>query len=284
MYSFNDVGLCCGSLLQADFRGLAEAASKAGFSSISLWPTLFYPALEEGLSEQDMRTILADNGLHVTELDPLMSWLPLDLSADDMAGSFLAFSEDDFYRMADALGARSLNLIQQAESPISDTERTDLISALCGRAQSHGLTVSIEFLPWSPIGNLEVALDLVRSVGCENFGVNIDTWHHFRSGGTVNQLARVDSSLITAVQLNDTAETPWDNIIEETSMGRLLPGEGHSDTHAVLNALFSAGVDVPLNVEVFSSDLMSIPAQQAAKKMADSMRRLLSPAATKLGR
>ena len=60
MYTFEQVGLCCGSLLQADFRGLAEAAGQAGFKSISLWPTLFYNARESGLSLADMRAILAD--------------------------------------------------------------------------------------------------------------------------------------------------------------------------------------------------------------------------------
>ena len=52
------LGLCCGSLIQADFRGLVEAASAAGFGSISLWPTLFQNALDAGLNEQDIHRII----------------------------------------------------------------------------------------------------------------------------------------------------------------------------------------------------------------------------------
>lgn len=280
MYAFDNVGLCCGSLVQADFRALAEAAGNAGFSSISLWPTLFYSALDAGVSEQEMRAILADNGLSVTELDPLMSWLPLELDDGDMAAAFLAFTEDDFYRMGDALGARSLNIIQQASCDVPAANRIDIIAALCERAKAHDLLVSLEFLPWSPIGNLRSALDLVNAVGADNFGVNIDTWHHFRSGGTVEELALVDPATITAVQLNDVADVAWENIVEETSIGRLPPGEGHSDSVGVLQALHSAGVDAPLNVEVFSAALMAQAPATAAQKLADCMRHLLAQASS----
>jgi sugar phosphate isomerase/epimerase len=272
------LGLCCGSLIQADFRGLAEAAAGAGFTSISLWPTLFQGALEAGLSEADMRAILDDNDLRITELDPLSSWLPTDRDPDDMAAVFHAFSEDDFYRIADTLGARTLNIIQQGETTVSDAERQELINGLCERAAGHGLLVSVEFLPWSAIGNLQQALNLVDSVAHPNFGVNIDTWHHFRSGGNVEQLAAVDATRIAAIQFNDVAATAWDNPVEETAMGRLLPGKGASDSVAVYRALRDAGVAAPINVEVFSAELMALPAKEAARLLADSMRAVIQQA------
>jgi sugar phosphate isomerase/epimerase len=278
VFRSDQLGLCCGSLVQADFRGLAEAAGTAGFKSISAWPTLFYGALDSGLSEADLRSILADNGLHITELDPLMSWLPLELDDSDMAAGLLSYSEDHFYRIADELGARSLNLIQQGDSPASNSERIDLISGICERAKAHGLLVSVEFLPWSPIGNLQSALELVAAVAKDNFGVNIDIWHHFRSGGTTEQLAIVDPNRVVALQFNDVAEQPWGNIVEETSMGRLLPGEGSSNSAAVLGALEQAGVDAPLNVEVFSAELMSLPAVEAAKRLFTSTQRVIENA------
>jgi sugar phosphate isomerase/epimerase len=273
------LGLCCGSLIQADFRGLAEAASGAGFTSISLWPTLFQGALEAGLSEADMRAILVDNGLRVTELDPFSSWLPVDMEPNDMAAAFHAFGEDDFYRIADTLGARTLNIIQQGKTRASDTERRDLIHDLCDRAAGHGLLVSVEFLPWSTIGSLQQALDLVKAVDHPNIGLNIDTWHHFRSGGTVEQLATLDASRVAAIQFNDVEAEAWDNPLEETAMGRLPPGEGASDSVAVYRALHEAGVSAPLNVEVFSAELMTLPAPEAARRLADSMRSVIQRAA-----
>jgi sugar phosphate isomerase/epimerase len=280
MHDQPSIGLCCGSLIQADFRGLAEAASAAGFGSISLWPTLFQGALDAGLSEQDMRRILDDNGLYITELDPLSSWLPVDMDPNDMAAAFHAFSEDDFYRIGDALGGTTLNIIQQGDYSGSEEQRLDLIRGLCDRAAGHALKVSVEFLPWSGIGSLAQAQDLVTAVDHPNFGINIDTWHHFRSGGTVQQLAAVDPATIAAIQFNDVAAKPWDNLVEETSMGRLLPGRGASDSVSVYRALHGAGVDVTINVEVFSAELMALPARDAAQRLYDSMRAVIGGAAT----
>ena len=278
MTDTTSLGLCCGSLVQADFRALAEAASGAGFQSISLWPTLFQGALDAGLSEQDMRRILDDNGLHITELDPYSAWLPMDMDPNDMAAVFHAFGEEDFYRIADTLGARTLNIIQQGETSASDEERLDLIRGLCDRAAGHALKISVEFLPWSSIGSLEQAQALVALVEHPNFGINIDTWHHFRSGGTVEQLAQVDPSTVAAVQFNDVAAQPWDNLVEETAMGRMLPGEGCSDSVAVYRALRAAGVEAPFNVEVFSADLMALPAHDAAQRLAESMKAVVRKA------
>ncbi len=279
MYSSDQLGLCCGSLVQADFRGLAEAASSAGFRTITMWPTLFNAALESGLSEQDLRTILADNELSITELDPCCSWLPIDPANAGLAGPFAAFTEDDFYRIADVLGATTLNVVQTTDDPFTSQQLTDHLAATCERARAHDLNVSVEFLPWSPIGNLHTALELVKSTGQSNCGVNIDTWHHFRSGGTIEQLSQLDPRLINAMQFNDVAAQPWDNIVDETSTGRLLPGQGSSNSAAVLKALWEVGVRVPVSVEVFNLELMGLPALDVARQCSDSIRAVLAEAA-----
>jgi sugar phosphate isomerase/epimerase len=278
MYRPDQLGLCCGSLVQADFRGLAEAAASAGFRTISMWPTLFNAALESGLSEQDLRTILADNKLSITEIDPLCSWLPIDPANAGLAGPFAAYSADDFFHIADTLGATTLNVIQTTDDTLAKQEVIDHLSALCERACSHDLTVSVEFLPWSPISNLQSALDLVKATGQVNCGVNIDIWHHFRSGGNVEQLANLDSNLIAAMQFNDVAAQPLDNILEETATSRLLPGQGSSDSVSVLKALWQSGVRVPLSVEVFNAELMGLPAIEAAGRLGDSIRAVLAQA------
>ena len=275
MYDLDDMGVCCGSLVQTDFRGLAEAASGAGFKSISMWPTLYYDALEQGYSETDLLRIMSDNNLRVTELDPYCAWLPVEVSPEDMTAAFFRYSEDDFFRMADTLGGSSLNIIEALPSEITAEQRIELITGLCSRAATYGLKVSIEFLPWSPIGNLTQALALAEAVGQSNFGVNIDLWHHFRSGGTLSQLRKLAPGAIAAVQVNDIAPEPWEDVIEETSLGRMLPGEGAGETAECLSALYASGVRGPINVEVFSAELMSQPALEAARRLKASLTRVL---------
>ena len=279
MFRADELGLCCGSLVQTNLRGLVEAAAHAGFASITLWPTLFEAALGGGTTEQDLRRLLDDNGLSVTELDPLCSWLPIDPGNAGLAGPFAAYSEDVFFRMADLFGARTLNVIHSTAVPVEEAEVVDRLAALCERAQAHALTVSVEFLPWSPIGDLQAALDLVKATGRANCGVNIDVWHHFRSGGDLDQLADIESEFVVALQFNDVAGTPWEDPLEETAAGRLLPGTGGSDSPAVLGALWNAGVRAPLNVEVFNASLMSLPPMEAATRIHESMHDVIREAA-----
>jgi hypothetical protein len=40
----NDLSLCCGTIRNADFRQLAEAAGANGYRAISLWPHLYLNA------------------------------------------------------------------------------------------------------------------------------------------------------------------------------------------------------------------------------------------------
>lgn len=122
---------------------------------------------------------------------------------------------------------------------------------------------------------MKQAVALAEAVGQSNFGVNIDLWHHFRSGGRLSQLRKLAPGAIAAVQINDIAPEPWEYVIEETSLGRMLPGEGVSETTACLSALYSSGVRGPINVEVFSAELMGQPALEAARRLKASLTRLL---------
>ena len=271
MYHRDQFGLCCGSLVQADLTTLIQTAGNHGFSSISVWPTLYQSAVEQGLSVQDMRQLLEDTGVCVTEIDPLMSWADLNLAPDDMAAAFYQFSEDYFYRMAETLNATTLNVIEYQETGMGYSERVERLGALCQRAEAHGLKVSIEFMSFSPIKDLSTALALVADIGASNVGVNIDLWHHFRGNGSVDDLRYIDPSMVAALQVSDVAEVAWPSLMEETAMGRLLPGDGRGVVPEALSSLEAAGVNVPINLEVFSLELMSSSAEIAAKALAQSV-------------
>ena len=56
----NDLVLCTGTLLQASLREMVEGACAGGFRGISLWPEDVERANAAGLSNSDIRTLLAD--------------------------------------------------------------------------------------------------------------------------------------------------------------------------------------------------------------------------------
>ena len=111
----DDLCLCCGTISHAGFRELVEAASAGGFRSISIWPHHYKCACAEGLSGRDMRLMLEDHGVVISELDPLLNWLPGASPVSEASESERAFfspTEGFFFHIADALSARHLNVVQ----------------------------------------------------------------------------------------------------------------------------------------------------------------------------
>jgi len=272
--------LCAGTCPRAGFRERVEAAARAGFHAVSLYLTDYERAREEGLSDVEMRRILADAGIAIAELDPLLGWLPGSdagrLTAEGRA--FLRFGEEDFHRAAHALGARSLQAVSVAEAPPPRDAVVEAFAGLCERAARHDLLVHLEFLPWTHIPDLASALDLARATGLPNAGVTLDTWHFARSGGTAEELREAPAERILSVQLSDTAAEPWPDPVEETLRGRLLPGEGDARLAAIVRALDAIGSQAPLGVEVFSERMADLPAPSAACQARDALRGVLAEA------
>ncbi|MBM4462561.1 MAG: hypothetical protein FJ012_04365 [Chloroflexi bacterium] len=68
----DDLCLCCGTIPGASFKELVEAGAAGGFHSISIRAHHYENARAAGLSDRDMRLMLEDHGLVITELDPLL--------------------------------------------------------------------------------------------------------------------------------------------------------------------------------------------------------------------
>ncbi len=279
MYTLSDAGLCCPTLLDADFRTLAECAGGEGLGSITISPHFYERAREQGLSDSDLRLILEDNGVSISELDPLVNWTPHEIPEDNFASGYARYTEYDFYRIADGLGARTINAIHTTDDPLDSSALADSLAALCERAAAHDLIVTVEPMPWSTIGNLETALDLVARCGQSNCGVNVDTWHLIRSGGSVADLRKLQPGMVEAIQLSDVAAEPWEDVFGETARGRCLPGEGVGDSVGAMCALYEVAPDVPVNIEVFSDPLRKLPSHAAAAAMATSTKNVFEQAA-----
>jgi len=282
-----DLCLCCGTIAEASFADLVEAAAAGGFRSISIWPHHYQRARSDGLCDRDMKLMLEDNGLVVTELDCLMDWLPGGHSSragapapEDpvMQAASLSVNEDFFYHIADTLGGRHLNAIRCSRRPMETEAVAEAFAALCDRAAQHGLMVSLEFLPWSGVPDIASALGIARLADRRNGGVMLDTWHHFRSGGGAAGLLGVPGDCIVAVQLNDAAAEPAPDLVNESLHGRLLPGQGAIDLVAVVRALDAIGCHAPMGVEVFSDELNRLRPVEAARLAGQAARDVLTAA------
>lgn len=269
-----DIVLCAGTVPNATFTQLLAAARAGNFDAISLSPALYQQAHQSGINDVAMRQMLADNGLCIAELDPLLNWVPgyefPNTTEMGVAG------EDEFYRIADALGARSLNVVWALDQSLPESLLVDAFAAVCERAGKHALLVHVEFVPWAQIANIEIALRIVQQTGCSNAGIMLDSWHHFRGGNKDAVLAKIPGEKIMGVQLSDAPAQRKQNLVEETMTNRLMLGKGDIDLLGIIRQLDHSGCKAPIGVEIFSSELRALSPEQIGRSVGDDVRRLLA--------
>jgi sugar phosphate isomerase/epimerase len=271
--SSRDLVLHAGTLRNASFLALCDAAVAGGFGAITLYPTHVRRARAEGLSLADMRRALRDRGLALADLDPLLNWMP----GDDFANELNA-TEAEHYEVAEALGARSLNVAQIYRPRVDVDEAAEALAGVCDRASRHGLLVTLEYLPWAGIPDAATALAIVERSGRPNATLMIDTWHTFRGPTTEAQLRALPGDRIGSVQINDAPAQATGDLLTETTTARLLPGEGAIPLTRWLRLLDEIGSRAPIGVEVFSRALDALPPLEVGRRCGESARRVLAAA------
>jgi sugar phosphate isomerase/epimerase len=272
--------LCSGTLpFDTTLTQRLESAVAGGFDGLSLWVRDIDRARADGLSDADIRTMFADHGIEAAELDPVWSWLPgADRQVPPEQDPFgvLQPKVDDFLRLADAVGGRSLNACDIFGGDWSLDDAAESFAALCDRAAEHGLAVHLEFLPWSRIGDIGSACEVARLAGRPNGGVMLDAWHFFRGHPDFETLRALSGSMITGIQLNDAPLAPEANLMDASMTARRLPGEGECPLTELLATLDQIGAEAPRGVEVFSDDLRQLDAVEIGRRAGDTLRRSLS--------
>jgi sugar phosphate isomerase/epimerase len=272
-----ELELSWGSARGAALPELATIASSAGFQSISLRPAMYFEAKSEGFSDHDLQGLLADAGLVVGFIDPLARGLPGVPNSDSVIPelrSFVAFTEEDCFTAAEGVGAEAINLAQFLGGPQRPEHMADVIGKMCEHAAERGIRMSMEFMPNSGIPDLGVACDLVQRVGAPNLGVMFDTWHFFRSGGSIEQLANLPPDLVIGLQVSDaTADSLGSAYVPMTD--RLLPGDGILPLARVIGALIENNPSLRVGAEVFQNRLRRMGPEPSAHSVAAAMQPIL---------
>jgi len=270
-----DLVLCSGTLFGHPLRAKVRAAAENGYAGITLWPEDVAQARSEGLSDADIRALLADHGQVVVDMDPLLDWTPQAKPKPGEAAVAVT-PEAEFYAIAEAFGARSLNVVQGFGATLDLDRAAADLAGVCDRARDHGLVVTIEFLPWSGIPNAAVALDLVRRCGRANATVLVDTWHWFRGGADMALLEALPGDKVGSAQLNDAPRLAAANLMLESMQARLMPGEGVIPIAEVVRTLDAIGSRAPLGLEIFHARHAAMDASAVARQAAESTRRVLA--------
>ena len=265
------------NILGGGIREIVKAAVSGGYDAISIWPQDVERAKSDKLDLTDIRRLLEDNGLVVSDVDPLLAWSPLVFPKPGEAMIELA-PEDVFYEIGEALDARSINVVQGFGATLDLDRAAEDLARVCRRAKEHGLLVTFEFLPWTGVPNVTVCLDLLERTGCDNATIMFDSWHWFRGARDLEALRRIPGHRIGSTQFNDAPEKPSENLPVEAMTRRLSPGEGDIPLVELVRVLDEIGSRAPIGVEVIHERHEAMDPAEVGRYTADDMRRVLAQA------
>lgn len=149
------------------------------------------------------------------------------------------------------LGALRINAVSMEH----DLARSnDQLAHLAEMVIERDMLFTVEFAPPNTINSLESALAVIDHIGKGRCRLLIDSMHFFRSGGTVEKLAALDSDLIGYAQISDAPMMSDGRIyMEEAMFDRLAPGDGEFPLREWIAALpteIEIGLEVPRLVDL----------------------------------
>ncbi|MFB8388269.1 sugar phosphate isomerase/epimerase family protein [Microbacterium sp. NPDC055910] len=267
---FQEAFLCASTIDGASLMDRMDSAHAAGYDGIGLRPGHVARALQEGMTIPSIRSAFAERSLELFEIGFLSDWwLP------DGANDKSLAHEASLFRLKEALGGRHMMVIGGPLDAGLDTV-AERFAGVCRRAAEHGLRVALEFLPWTDTRTVQDAWRIVEAAGEPNGGVVIDTWHFFRGGSTLEQLAELPGDRIPVIQLSDGPLDARGTELEDTFHRRRLPGAGEFDLAALLSALAEKSVTAPIGMEVLSDELRPLETRVVAEKTRAALTGLLA--------
>lgn len=246
------------------FTQRCEAAAAAGFSGIGLHADDLARTVGAGLDVAGMRTVLADTGLCLVEIEFLGGW------AFDVDRGALAGTVERIEAVADSFGGRHVSAGEFRPAPPGgldlDAAATRLAALAC-RMGERGLVVALEPFPWSALPDVGTAVELLRRAEASNAGLMVDAWHFFNGGAGPEVLDGLPAGGVAAVQLNDGPLVTGD-FLHHARAARRLPGEGDLDVVGLVRAVVRTGFTGPYCVEVNTPEFRALPVGVAAPRRA----------------
>jgi 4-hydroxyphenylpyruvate dioxygenase len=249
------------------FRQRVELSSKAGFGWLSTSPVDFDQTVASGLSAKEQRQIAADNGVKLSYLDPLTSWVPdwRPVNEDPDILPYLERSPESFLRVAEDLQVDKIHLIGTfPKGRYSIEELTQHFGSMADRAAKEGLRVTLEAMPLWGFATFEEAWQVVKGAGRSNAGIIFDTWHYVRGGRKDELLSEIPSSAIDTVQIADGSLVcpPGRSMARDCLFHRVPVGEGEISNSEILALLAKNNLIPSVGPEIFSSALDSLPPEE----------------------
>ncbi|KEA62322.1 4-hydroxyphenylpyruvate dioxygenase [Marinobacterium lacunae] len=245
-----------------------EAAAAAGFQGIEIFEN---DLIQYDGSPADVRRLAESLGLEIIALQPFrdMEGMP-----EPYRSQKLRYIQRKFELMH-ALGTNRFLMCSNV-SPHASSDRNQCAADLheiAEMAAKEGLHVGYEALAWGRyIADYEDAWDLIKRADHPNLGINLDTFHMFARGNTLDCLRdEITLDKIALVQVADAPIMQMD-VLQYSRHFRCFPGQGDLPVVEFVQCLKDKGFDDYLSHEIFNDEFRS---SSPKEKAVDGMRSLI---------
>jgi sugar phosphate isomerase/epimerase len=223
-------------------------------------------AAQSTLGFSALRSLIDGAGFRYVEVELLTDWW------DESLAHQWRPKLDLLLEAAETLGARFIKVGTAMGEPLDDLDfLVEPLRRLTAEAALHGTRIALEPMPFSMVGTVPAAADLMRKVNMPGCGLVVDFWHVFRAGTTLDELSSsLEAHQIFGVELNDADTEIRGTLFEDTRDNRRLCGEGDQDVAGFIRTMKSIGFDGPWGVEILSDEHRSLPVPDALRAAHDT--------------
>ena len=205
------------------------------FAPYPAWSLEHDPALR-----REVKAALSDTGVHIGLAEGFRVRTDADLRERAAALDIVA-----------ELGALRVNAVSMEPDMVRTYEQ---LAVLAEMVNARGMKFIIEFAPPNAINTLSAAIAAAEYVGRGRCQIMLDSMHFFRSGATVEDISRLDPTLIGYAQLCDAPMiSKGASYMQEAMFSRMVPGTGELPLRewiAALPAELEIGLEVPMIAEL----------------------------------
>jgi len=246
MRSFSLAYLCAHTLTPPQAVDVAASAGYQ-FVGLRLLPSApgghWQPLISDAALLRETQARLRDTGVGVFDLEVIRIGADFDPQA-----------QRPFLETGAALHARAVLVI--GEDP-DDARLADSFGRLCALVAPYGMTVDLEFLPWTTVPDARAAVRVLQRAGSPaNGGILVDALHAARSSTTLDDIAALPPGHLHYAQICDApVGGPYTlaELLHTARQERLLPGEGGIDLKRIfarLPAQLPVSVEIPHHLRV----------------------------------
>ena len=251
--------------------------AQAGFSAVELRKGTLLRYLRGGGTLEALRQTLEEQHVRAASLNALES-----ISFQTKAGGRMLRELSEWcFAACRVLGCDCMEVIASFHVPEGTSaaaicrETADSLLRLSDAAADYGVRLALEFMavPGSPVRTFAQCAEILEAVDRANVGMLLDTWHFCAGGSRPEELSALRGDRLFMVHVSDCpARAPFTAQRAES----YWPGEGDAPLEELLRNVRAIGYDGPCSVEVMDPNVLALPAGDAIRRAAETMKPLLA--------